>query len=53
VRQLATRFTEVHGLPPAKVSEVPYPILWTAGLFAPLLRELRTVRYQFDRPFVS
>jgi hypothetical protein len=51
-RQLATRFTEVHGLPPAKVSELPYGVLWTAGLFSPMLRELRTVRYQFTRPFV-
>jgi nucleoside-diphosphate-sugar epimerase len=52
LRQLASRFAEVHGLPPAKVSEVPYGVLWTTGLFVPLLRELRTVRYQFDRPFV-
>jgi nucleoside-diphosphate-sugar epimerase len=52
VRQLATRFTKVHGLPAAKVSEVPYPAMWTMGLFVPMLRELRTVRYQFTSPFV-
>jgi len=52
VRQLAARFAEVHGLPAAKVSEVPYSILWSAGLFIPMMRELRTTRYQFTRPFV-
>jgi hypothetical protein len=26
--------------------------MWTAGLFTPLVRELRTTRYQFIRPFV-
>jgi nucleoside-diphosphate-sugar epimerase len=52
VRQLATRFSEVNGLPPAKVSTLPYPVLWTAGLFSPMLRELRTTHYQFARPFV-
>ncbi|MGH3880743.1 MAG: NAD-dependent epimerase/dehydratase family protein [Actinophytocola sp.] len=52
VRELATRFTESNALPKAKVSELPYPILWTAGLFVPMIRELRTTRYQFTRPFV-
>ncbi len=52
VRELATRFTEVNGLPKAKVSELPYAVLWTAGLFSPMLRELRTTHYQFSRPFV-
>ncbi len=52
VREVADRFVEVNGLPPAKVSALPYPILWTSGLFSPMLRELRTTTYQFDRPFV-
>lgn len=52
VRELATRFAEVNGLPAAKVSEAPYAILWSAGLFSPMMRELRTTRYQFARPFV-
>jgi nucleoside-diphosphate-sugar epimerase len=51
VRQLATRFAEVRGLPPAKVSTVPYPVLWTLGLVNPMMRELRTTRYQFAEPF--
>lgn len=52
IRQLATRFTEVTGSPRAKVSAIPYPALWAVGLFSPMVRELRTTRYQFTRPFV-
>jgi nucleoside-diphosphate-sugar epimerase len=52
VRQLATRFAEVNGAPRAKVTAIPYPVLWASGLFSPLVKELRTTRYQFTRPFV-
>ncbi|HYQ64436.1 NAD-dependent epimerase/dehydratase family protein [Actinophytocola sp.] len=51
VRALAARFTEVHGLPPAKLTLIPYGVLWSVGLFSPMIRELRTTRYQFARPF--
>jgi len=52
VRQLATRFTAANGAPAPKLSAIGYPVLWTIGLFSPLVRELRTTRYQFARPFV-
>ncbi|MBO0835146.1 MAG: NAD-dependent epimerase [Actinobacteria bacterium] len=52
VRQLATRFAEVNGAPRPRLTSIPYPVLWSAGLFAPLIKELRTTRYQFTRPFV-
>ena len=52
LRQLTSRFAEVNGAPPAKVTAIPYPVLWTYGLFAPMVKELRTTRYQFTRPFV-
>src|SRR5262249_15097725 len=52
VRQLATRFAEVNGAPPARLAAIPYPVMWTAGLFSPLIKELRTTRYQFTAPFV-
>jgi nucleoside-diphosphate-sugar epimerase len=52
IRQLAERFTEVNGAPRAKLTAMPYPLLWTAGLFTPMLRELRTTYYQFSAPFV-
>lgn len=52
VRQLTTRFTEVNGAPAAKVSAIPYPVLWAYGEFSPMVKELRTTRYQFTAPFV-
>ena len=52
VRQLATLFTEVNGAPKAKLTPIPYAVLWTTGVFSPLLKELRTTRYQFTSPFV-
>ena len=52
VRALAARFASVVGAPAPKLSTIPYPILWAAGLFVPLVRELRTTRYQFVSPFV-
>jgi hypothetical protein len=52
VREIATRFTEVVGAPKPKLTAVPYPVLWAAGLFSPLIRELRTTRYPFVHPFV-
>jgi NAD(P)-dependent dehydrogenase (short-subunit alcohol dehydrogenase family) len=32
--------------------QIPYPVMWVSGLFSPLIKELRTTRYQFTRPFV-
>lgn len=52
VRQLASRFTEVNGAPAAKVTAIPYPVLWAVGAFSPMVKELRTTRYQFTAPFV-
>jgi nucleoside-diphosphate-sugar epimerase len=52
VRQLATRFAEVNRAPKAKLMAIPYPVMWTVGVFSPLVKELRTTRYQFTRPFV-
>ena len=52
VRQLATRFAEVNRAPKAKLMAIPYPVMWTVGLFSPLVKELRTTRYQFTGPFV-
>src|SRR5258708_7411526 len=52
VRQLATRFAEVNGAPKAKLMAIPYPVMWTVGLFSPLVKGLRTTRYPFTKPFV-
>ncbi|WP_030056894.1 NAD-dependent epimerase/dehydratase family protein [Streptomyces novaecaesareae] len=40
------------GTGPVAVRRLPAVLLGAAGLFSPLLRELRETRYQFDRPFV-
>jgi nucleoside-diphosphate-sugar epimerase len=52
VRQLATRFAEVNGAPAAKLTAIPYPVMWAAGLVTPMIKELRITRYQFTAPFV-
>lgn len=52
IRELARRFTQVAGAPAPKLTSIPYPVIWTVGLFSPLVRELRTTRYQFYRPFI-
>jgi nucleoside-diphosphate-sugar epimerase len=52
IRQLTSRFAEVNGAPKAKVMAIPYPVMWMVGMFSPLVRELRTTRYQFISPFV-
>ncbi|GAA1996205.1 NAD-dependent epimerase/dehydratase family protein [Catenulispora subtropica] len=51
VREVADRFVAVKGLPPAKLTELPYAVLWTAGLFDKMTKELRHTRYQFAKPF--
>jgi nucleoside-diphosphate-sugar epimerase len=52
IREISTRFTTLAGAPAPKLTSVPYPVLWTAGLFSPLMRELRITNYQWTRPFV-
>ncbi|WP_432194322.1 NAD-dependent epimerase [Streptomyces sp. bgisy027] len=52
LRQLAARFTDLAGSPAPKLASIPYPVLWTAGVAVPILRELRITHYQWDRPFV-
>src|SRR6266508_3320905 len=52
IRTPTTRFTKVAGAPAPKLAAVPYPVLWTGGLFSPMLRELRITRYQWNGPFV-
>ncbi len=52
LRELSGRFARVAGIEKARVSSIPYAVLWMAGLFVPLLRELRATYYQFAEPFV-
>ncbi|MFI9366891.1 NAD-dependent epimerase/dehydratase family protein [Kitasatospora sp. NPDC053057] len=51
VRTMAERLAAEAGTGPVAVRRLSPVLLGVAGLFSPLLRELREVRYQFDRPF--
>jgi hypothetical protein len=51
VRQLATRFTELNKEPAPKMTSMPYPALWAAGLSDVTVKELRHTYYQWNRPF--
>lgn len=51
-REMANRVAELSGSPAPRVGSVPQWTLDAAGLFSPMLREIKHVRYQFDRPFV-
>ena len=51
VRELATRFTELNDAPAPRLTSMPYPALWTAGLFNATVKELRHTYYQWSRPF--
>jgi nucleoside-diphosphate-sugar epimerase len=51
VRQLSTRFTELNKAPAPKLTSMPYPVMWAAGLFDVTVKELRHTYYQWNRPF--
>ena len=51
-RQMAIRFCQIAGAPPARVGALPSTLLRVAGLFSPKVRELQETRYQFERPFL-
>lgn len=51
-RQVVDELAELAGRPHVAVRAVARPVLWTAGLFSPTLRELRETLYQFESPFV-
>ncbi|WP_067846063.1 NAD-dependent epimerase/dehydratase family protein [Nocardia lijiangensis] len=52
VRALADLTATLTGASPARVRGMPSAVLWAAGLFNGDAREIRELRYQFDRPFV-
>ena len=51
-REVTTRAAELAGVPAPRLSAMPYPVLWLAGLFNPMARAARETQYQFRRPFV-
>ncbi|MFJ8650233.1 NAD-dependent epimerase/dehydratase family protein [Streptomyces sp. NPDC093546] len=53
VRQMVDRLAAEAGTGPVTVRRLSPALLGVASVFSPLLRELKEVRYQFDRPFVA
>ncbi|MFH8369864.1 NAD-dependent epimerase/dehydratase family protein [Streptomyces sp. NPDC018031] len=51
-REMVDRLAARAEVGPVAVRRVPPALLGVASVFSPLVRELREVRYQFDRPFV-
>jgi nucleoside-diphosphate-sugar epimerase len=51
-REMVTRLADEAGTRPVPVRPLPPLVLGLAGLFSPLLRELKEIHYQFDAPFV-
>lgn len=51
-RQMTDRLAAEAGTGPVVVRRLPPAVLGVASVFSPLIRELKEVRYQFDRPFV-
>ncbi len=52
VRNMADRLAAEAGSGPVAVRGLPSAVVAVAALVSPLIRELKEVRYQFDRPFV-
>ncbi|MFP3986493.1 NAD-dependent epimerase/dehydratase family protein [Streptomyces sp. E11-3] len=52
VREMVDRLAAQAGTGPVAVRRLPPAVLGVASLFSPLIRELKEIRYQFDRPFV-
>lgn len=51
-REVAADVCRIAGVHDPGVTAIPGPILTLGGLFSPMIRELKHVRYQFVRPFV-
>ena len=51
-REVLARMCELAGRRPVPVLRLPDLAVTLAGVFSPMVRELKEVRYQHDRPFV-
>ncbi|MFC5825374.1 NAD-dependent epimerase/dehydratase family protein [Nonomuraea insulae] len=51
-RQMGARLAALLDRPAPRMTQLPWPLLRVAGLFTPMIGELRHVRYQFTSPFV-
>ncbi|GGN37783.1 NAD-dependent epimerase [Streptomyces kronopolitis] len=53
VREMVDRLAAQAGVGPVAVRRLSPAVLGIASLFSPLLREMKEIRYQFDRPFTA
>ncbi|MEU7278768.1 NAD-dependent epimerase/dehydratase family protein [Streptomyces sp. NPDC045431] len=53
VRQMVDRLAAEAGTAPVAVRRLSPALLAVASVFSPLIREVKEIRYQFDRPFVA
>lgn len=51
-REMGAAMAAVLGRPAPRMAELPWPVLRAAGLFNPMLGELKHVRYQFTAPYI-
>ncbi|MEV4506375.1 NAD-dependent epimerase/dehydratase family protein [Streptomyces klenkii] len=51
-REMVDRLATRSGTGPVAVRRLSPAVLGVASVFSPLIRELKEIRYQFDRPFV-
>ncbi|MEU8144863.1 NAD-dependent epimerase/dehydratase family protein [Nonomuraea sp. NPDC048901] len=51
-RQIGERMAAIEGRPVPKLATLPWPLVQAMGLFSPMVRELKHVRYQFTAPYV-
>ncbi|WKX72950.1 NAD-dependent epimerase/dehydratase family protein [Streptomyces sp. XD-27] len=51
-RAMVGRLAAQSGTGPVAVRRLPPAVLGVVSVFSPLIRELKEIRYQFDRPFV-
>ncbi|WP_028810542.1 NAD-dependent epimerase/dehydratase family protein [Streptomyces flavidovirens] len=51
-RQMVDLLAAQSGTGPVAVRRLPPAVLGVVSVFSPLIRELKEIRYQFDRPFV-
>ncbi|MBT2470058.1 NAD-dependent epimerase/dehydratase family protein [Streptomyces sp. ISL-66] len=52
VREMVDRLAAESGTGPVAVRRLSPAVLGVASLFSPLIRELKEIRYQFERPFL-
>ncbi|MEU6038463.1 NAD-dependent epimerase/dehydratase family protein [Actinomadura sp. NPDC047616] len=51
-RTFAERLCKTAGAPAPRITRVPRPVFNAIGVVSPMMRELRSTRYQFDRPYI-